>query len=57
VSSFFLWLSFFRDDHSTTTTIQTSTEKVLGFEEQKKQLSWFDDECKENNNLENNGGI
>lgn len=22
-------------------------KKILGFEEQKKQLSWFDDECEE----------
>jgi hypothetical protein len=28
--------------------LQTSAEKVLGFEEQKKRLSWFDDECGEN---------
>jgi hypothetical protein len=27
--------------------IQTSAEKVLGFEEQKKQPSQFDDECEE----------
>jgi hypothetical protein len=27
--------------------IQTSAEKVLSFEKQKKRLSWFDDECEE----------
>jgi hypothetical protein len=27
--------------------IQTPAAKVLSFEEQKKRLSWFDDECEE----------